>query len=329
MKRLFMVMMQGLVCVFVMMFIGACVATDDEAEDFLPVDHAAPPPVYHLPFMSGEQYTATTYPFHIAWDFNTAGDCGQPVIAASSGTVTSVMNGCPDYGYDASGNCTSCTCGGRYGNHVRINNGDTYSAIYAHMQTGVFVRSGQWVERGQVLGKLMSSGDSTGCHLHFEVRNSTGTPIWPDFTCTYGTGGLTADLVYTSTNQGKFDSMRNSLGIGNVGNQTTTNATRVHALGFSLTYNGGAFGENTMYYEALGCLGGAGCTRYNNTNYAWDVRGAIRAKYFSMGGPNSWLGFPTGNEYAWSNGQRQNFRCGYLYWNRGTDITTATSYGCP
>ncbi|MFN8565244.1 MAG: M23 family metallopeptidase, partial [Anaerolineae bacterium] len=44
-----------------------------------------------------------------------------------------------------------------------------YTTIYGHM-SDVYARCGSYVNAGQVIGAVGSSGDSTGPHLHFEVR---------------------------------------------------------------------------------------------------------------------------------------------------------------
>lgn len=54
-------------------------------------------------------------------------------------------------------------------------NGQTVSTLYAHMvEGGVLVSPGQYVEAGQVLGLMGSTGNSTANHLHFEVRVNGG-----------------------------------------------------------------------------------------------------------------------------------------------------------
>ena len=50
-----------------------------------------------------------------------------------------------------------------------VNHGDGYETLYAHMSQ-TLVKPGQEVTRGQVLGYVGSTGDSTGPHLHFECR---------------------------------------------------------------------------------------------------------------------------------------------------------------
>ncbi len=59
--------------------------------------------------------------------------------------------------------------GNGLGMHVRINHGYGYSTVYAHLSKSL-VRSGQKVERGDVIGLVGSTGLSTGPHLHYEVR---------------------------------------------------------------------------------------------------------------------------------------------------------------
>ena len=55
-----------------------------------------------------------------------------------------------------------------YGLYVVINHNNGYSTLYAHM-VQVNVKKGDIVEKGQVIGLMGTTGDSTGCHLHFEL----------------------------------------------------------------------------------------------------------------------------------------------------------------
>lgn len=62
---------------------------------------------------------------------------------------------------------------GGYGNLVAIDHQNGYLTIYAHL-SGFAVACGQSVTQGQVIGYCGSSGNSTGAHLHFEVRQNGG-----------------------------------------------------------------------------------------------------------------------------------------------------------
>ncbi|TAE59031.1 MAG: M23 family metallopeptidase [Nostocales cyanobacterium] len=61
---------------------------------------------------------------------------------------------------------------GGYGLTVTINHSSAQQTLYGHMSE-ILVRPGQWVEPGMVIGRVGSTGNSTGPHLHFEVRHLT------------------------------------------------------------------------------------------------------------------------------------------------------------
>jgi len=92
-----------------------------------------------------------TYRLHSGADIGAA--CGNNIYAAHSGTVVYA-------GWY-----------GTYGNWVLIDNGDGVSTGYAHIVNGgIKVRVGQEVGVGQPIAQVGTTGASTGCHLHFEVR---------------------------------------------------------------------------------------------------------------------------------------------------------------
>lgn len=264
-------------------------------------------PTYQLPFFSGETYSATTYnsSAHVnAWDFNLSGssDCGEPAVAVTNGTV----------------NVAQTVDNGGLGKYVRIqHNTDANKSYYAHLSE-VYVVLGQWVEEGQVVGRIGSTGNSSGCHLHFEVRNPSNQQIRTRFHYTSGgqlfTGYLNNGSSYTSWNHGKITAARTrNGGAGVVGNASLL-ASRVDYEGFAAYFSGGSLGPCAIYYQALGCAG-TQCAAYNNTNYAWLVRYGFYNYYSSCGGPTyCWLGFPTSDEFGVSGGTRQNYEFGYLTW---------------
>lgn len=86
---------------------------------------------------------------HQALDIGAA--AGTPIYAASSGTVQ--MAG----------------ANGGYGNTVFIDHGSGTSTLYAHMNNYV-VSPGEYVQQGQIIGYVGSTGIATGPHLHYEVR---------------------------------------------------------------------------------------------------------------------------------------------------------------
>ena len=84
---------------------------------------------------------------------------GDTIMASCSGTVIYVTE--PYEG---------CNKGGTgYGNYCIIDHGNGYSTLYGHARD-IYVSEGQWVEAGQSIGEVGSTGTSTGAHLHFEVR---------------------------------------------------------------------------------------------------------------------------------------------------------------
>lgn len=91
---------------------------------------------------------------HMGLDIATV--MGGPIYASDGGTVIYAGN-----------------ISGGYGIMVMIDHGNGYQTLYAHL-SGLSVSCGQAVSQGQVIGQGGSTGNSTGPHLHFEVRYGGG-----------------------------------------------------------------------------------------------------------------------------------------------------------
>lgn len=91
------------------------------------------------------------YPNHVGIDI--ASYSGGPIYAAQSGMVV-----------------TSGWSRGGYGYYVEIDHGNGFRTIYAHQRQQPPVEVGQFVEQGQVIGFEGTTGNSTGVHLHFEIK---------------------------------------------------------------------------------------------------------------------------------------------------------------
>lgn len=115
-----------------------------------------PVPSAYAKITTGLYYSNGSY--HGGVDFGTGGIAGQPVYAVKSGTVILAL---------------ALTTS--YGNYVVIDHHDGTYTLYAHGQAGsICVSPGQNVSQGQQIMKVGSTGNSTGAHLHFEVRTSPG-----------------------------------------------------------------------------------------------------------------------------------------------------------
>ncbi|MET7879952.1 M23 family metallopeptidase [Micromonospora sp. DT68] len=113
-------------------------------------------PNFQLPFACDDVWRMSTYPGHDDYDidmFATSGStAGRPILASAAGTVAYA-------GYDSGA-----------GNYVKLDHGGGWESLYLHMVSTPVVRTGQQVDQGQLLGKVGTTGNSSGEHLHHEQR---------------------------------------------------------------------------------------------------------------------------------------------------------------
>ncbi len=93
-----------------------------------------------------------SYKGHNGMDIASEGGTGTEILAAAEGQVVKVK-------WDKTG----------YGYHVIINHGGGIQTLYAHLHD-INVELGQEVKAGETIGTMGSTGNSTGIHLHFELR---------------------------------------------------------------------------------------------------------------------------------------------------------------
>lgn len=106
----------------------------------------------------GYSYVSASYPtypsggYHGGIDF--AAPYGTSIVAADSGTVIATNYWDYSFGY-----------------HIIISHGNGITTLYGHTSQ-ILVRNGQNVQKGQVIARVGSTGNSTGNHVHFEVRKN-------------------------------------------------------------------------------------------------------------------------------------------------------------
>lgn len=82
---------------------------------------------------------------------------GTPILAAAAGMVT-IANGTDPWG-------------GSYGYYIKLDHGEGMETLYAHC-SAIAVTAGQQVRQSEVIGYVGTTGNSTGNHLHFEMRDA-------------------------------------------------------------------------------------------------------------------------------------------------------------
>ena len=118
--------------------------------------------IWPLPgYSPGSAYGWRMHPIYHEMRFHAGEDIGAPsgtpILAADSGMATVIADN-----------------GNGYGNYIMINHGGGRVMLYAHM-SAFAISNGATVSQGQVIGYVGSTGNSTGPHLHFEVRVNGAT----------------------------------------------------------------------------------------------------------------------------------------------------------
>ena len=123
--------------------------------------------------------------FHTGMDI--AAPTGTPILAAEKGQVE------------------MADWMGGYGLAVTINHSQGQQTLYGHMSE-ILVRPGQWVESGMIIGRVGSTGNSTGPHLHFEVRHLSANgwvAVDPSMQLQAGMNSLYSRVAYDYNPQSK------------------------------------------------------------------------------------------------------------------------------
>lgn len=134
---------------------------------------------------------------------------GAPILASQAGTISEVIHVATRH---------SQTAG--YGAHVRLNHEDGSTGIYAHMindSNKIYVKKGDRVEQGQILGLMGDTGNVSGntpclqdnnygTHLHYELRNHDEDPNFGNAkeTITSNTRPIDKDQLYANHHFGKY-----------------------------------------------------------------------------------------------------------------------------
>jgi hypothetical protein len=109
-------------------------------------------------------------------DVHSYTDYGAEILAVADGKVVSTLKDLQDQKPGTLPDISTITIENVDGNHVILDLGNGVFAFYAHMQKdSITVSPGDRVKRGQVLGKLGNTGNTSGPHLHFHLMDSPST----------------------------------------------------------------------------------------------------------------------------------------------------------
>lgn len=136
---------------------------------------------YYLSSLFGGRILYGVYDNHTGTDI--PAPSGTPIYAANDGVVTTVNRN-----KDSSS----------YGYYCTINHGNGYVTLYAHQCQVPIVNEGDTVSKGQVIGYVGTTGNSSGNHLHFELRvngvRGNVLKLYPGMSFTYKSNGRTITI---------------------------------------------------------------------------------------------------------------------------------------
>lgn len=142
-------------------FGGRINASEKYAIDYVKLDVTAQPPIdVEKGVIATYRGELTKNENYLAWD--------QPILAVADGTVVKVVSEEPDITPGALPQ--GVPIGESVGNRIILDIGDGIFAAYAHLRQGSpTVKVGDSVKRGQVIGRLGNSGNTSEPHLHFQL----------------------------------------------------------------------------------------------------------------------------------------------------------------
>lgn len=228
----------------------------------------------------------------------------RQIIAGAGGTINRIVSSCTE------GN-TGCNSG--YGNMVEIAHPNGQRSLYAHLTSNIPVTVGQLVSEGYVIGTMGNTGNSTGTHLHFEVRNSQNQRIntWLFQLQSFGIGqGSSRQYLFEQAYQRKGGQSVIGIPVNTahwwVGSQEPV---------VIQDFRGGSASDAAIIHNE-------GTDNPAGTVPAFVLWGGIWQEYIRRGGPDA-LGPPTSDEFInWQGQPQNNFGKGYIVFANPNTFTS-------
>ncbi|WP_331767922.1 FG-GAP-like repeat-containing protein [Embleya sp. NBC_00896] len=208
---------------------------------------------------------------------------------------------------------------GKYANFQHSTGGTT-----AHASIHWTPDTGAWSIEGDIREKWLADGGTSG-PLGYpvsdvsQVKDGAGTPI-----------GYISHLTGTPATGAAAITDGNNTGVnelhGNIHARWQATGGVRGPLGFPSTDETPTPGGGGSYnhFRTPGAGADTGSVYFSWDTGTWALYGAIRERWAALGYENGYLGYPTGNEYDFLGGRRQDFQGGYVHWIPGT--TTDTPY---